>query len=345
VRKLLFLIAVVVLLTVGAFFIAWDRFTSFLASPSARAATQEKVVMIPSGTTPHAVVDLLAKEGLIQSPDWLHLYVDHFAQELIIQPGEYQLATSMSPVELFRRITSGKVITYTVAIPPGSDAMDIARLLAQAGLQSEEELLRVAYDRHAADQMNVPSFSLEGYLFPDAYDLPKNLSATALLGLLVQRYHKTVLESVLQSARQRSLSENETVTLASIIEKSDVPQNERRLYSALLHNRLRAKVALESAPSVAYGLKRIGVAAESAKKQQLDHPWNTELNLGLPPTPICSPSLASIVAAAEPAQSRAMYMVRRKDGTHVFCDDDDCYLAALREWQPDQLSPRRRRMR
>src|SRR5215813_1462720 len=102
-------------------------------------------------------------------------------------------------------------------------------------------------------------------------------------------------------------------------------------------------MTLDSPASVTYGLKRIGVEAETAKKQQLDHPWNTELNLGLPPTPICSPSLASIVAAAEPAQSRAIYMVARKDGTHVFCDDEECYHAALQEWQPDQLNPRRRK--
>jgi peptidoglycan lytic transglycosylase G len=342
VRKLLFLIASLILLSVGAFFIAWDRFASFLASPGGRSG-EERIVVVPVGATPAIVAELLVHEGLVENIDFLSLYVDHFAKELTIRPGEYQLSAQMSPVEMLRRISAGKVVTYSIAIPPGADALEIAKLLAAQKLGEEKQLAAAAFDRQIADQLGVPSFSLEGYLFPDAYDLPRNLPASVLLTALVQRYKKVVLEGVINAARAHNLTENEMVTLASIIEKANVIPSERRLYSALLHNRLRERVALESPASVGYGLRRLGLTPEQATKKQVDHPWNTELNLGLPPTPICSPSLASIVAAAEPAQSRALYWVARRDGTHVFCEDEECYRAAMKEWQPDYRPPRKKK--
>jgi UPF0755 protein len=349
-KKLVFALASLALAVLSVSLIAWSQFTGFLTSPKGGAAPgSEKVVVIPENTSAIELARILDKEGLIAHGDWLELYVERLAKPIRVHPGEYALAPTMSPIDMVGRIEAGKVVTYTVSIPPGSDAAQIAGLLADKQLAKRAELERLIHDRKTAESLNAPSSSLEGYLFPDAYDLPRGLLPKDLLAVLVAHYRRVVTPDIVDHARTRGLTENEMVTLASLIEKSDVIPSERRIYAALLYNRLKAQIPLGSRASVEYGLRKIGVRREEADKSQLDHPWNTVLTTGLPPTPIASPSLAAIMAAGEPAASKALYMVKRTDGTYIFCEDLDCYDAALKKFPlpegEERVRPPKRRPR
>lgn len=341
-RRFVVAFTIVVLTGIAALVLAWDEFTTFLATPTAETGA-EKVIVIPLGASHVAVVDLLAKEGLVSNAAWLKLYVDHFGRALAVHPGEYALAPTMSPVEIFRRIGSGKVLTYTFSIPPGSEAGEIAALISAKKLGDEAELMKLIFDAQLAKSLGVPADSLEGFLFPDVYDLPRGLAARAVLQTFVQRYQKTVTKEMLKDAAAIGLQERELITIASLIEKSGVPVSERRLYSALIRNRLKEQMPLESPASVDYGLHRLGVSAQTATDVEKDHPWNTMLHEGLPKTPIASPSLAAIAAAVEPAPSRALWMVERPDGTHLFCEDRECYQTANRQWGTPRAEHRGRK--
>jgi UPF0755 protein len=343
-RKLVFGISVVVLLAMSALLIAWHQFTDLLAKPRVKSSPDgDRVVFIPENLGAADLVAILDKEGLIAHPDVLKVYTDVFAKPLPIHSGEYALSPAMSPIDLIKKISSGKVVTYTISVPPGAEALQIVELLAEKALGKKEELKRLVFDRRMAELLGVPNDSLEGYLFPDAYDLPRGLSPKDLLGALVARFRKVVTQDIVDRARARGLTEYELITLASLIEKSNVVASERRVFASLLLNRVKAHIPLESEASVDYGLHRAGVARDAAKKPQLAHPWNTQLNEGLPPTPIASPSLAAIMAASEPSPSKALYMVKRADGTHVFCEDEECYRATLKQWpQSDRVAPKRR---
>lgn len=320
------------LIAVGGGVLAWTRMTAFLESPSS-AMPADKIVTIPPNSDPEAIVALLSNEQLIEKPEWMQFYVEHFARDIAAKPGEYSLSPSMTPIDLVKKIESGKVVTYTVTVPPGATIDTIAALLAEKKVADAAELKALARDRKVADQLRIPNDTLEGFLFPEVYDLPKGLAARAVLELFVARYRSLVTTGILDSARQNELTEHDLVTLASLIEKSDVLSSEQRMYSAMLHNRLRQKKPLEVAAALDYGLALDGLDLVRATKPEIKaSPWNLAVAHGLPPGPICNPSLPAIVAASEPADSPALFMVKRTDGTHVFCPDLECYNAALKEW-------------
>jgi UPF0755 protein len=335
-RLLILAISTLLLVAVGGGVVAWTRLTSFLESPG-KAAPAEKVVAIPANAGGQEIISILTQEGLIDHPDWMRFYVDHFAKQINAKPGEYALSPSMSPIDLIKKIESGKVVTYTVTIPPGATINEISALLAEKKLGDAAELKAIARDKKTADELRVPNDTLEGFLFPEVYDIPRAMNARALLEMFVARYRKFVTAGILDSARKNDLTEHDLLTLASLIEKSDVLQSEQRVYSALLHNRLKQKKPLDVKAALEYGLALEGLDLVRATKQEIKaSPWNLAVVTGLPPGPICSPSLPSIVAASEPADSPALYMVRRTDGTHVFCPDLECYEAAKKEWRSEQ---------
>src|SRR5262245_15386500 len=118
------------LLVIGAGVLAWNRLTTFLSSPGG-APPSEKIVLVPPASDGKKIVALLAENGLIQHPEWMDFYIDHFAKEIAAKPGEYSLSPSMAPIDLVKKLESGKVVTYTVTIPPGATIEEIAGLLAE----------------------------------------------------------------------------------------------------------------------------------------------------------------------------------------------------------------------
>lgn len=329
-------ISAVILLAFGTGALAWNHLTQSLAQPSG-AVPAEKVVQIPAGANAESVVELLAAEELLQKPDLVRFYAKHFARELALKPGEYSLSTAMAPVDLINRLESGKVVTYTVTIPPGATLADVTELIAEKKLAEKDALRDAARDKKLADDLAVPNESLEGWLFPDLYELPRGLEPAKLLGELVQRHRKYVNTGILDSARKNNLTEHDLITLASLIEKSETLESEQKIYSAMLHNRLRERRPLEVDAALLYGLGLEGLNLESATKAEVKaSAWNLGIAVGLPPGPIANPSLAAIVAASEPASSPALFRVRRTDGTHVYCPDEDCYKAAIKEWRADK---------
>lgn len=331
-RWIVLLLSALMLIAVGGGVLAWTQLTSFLESPS-RAVPAEKIVTIPANSDAKSIAALLSDEGLIEKPEWMQFYVEHFARDIAAKPGEYALSPGMTPIDLVKKIQSGKVVTYTVTIPPGATIEVIAELLAEKKIADAAEFKALARDRKTAHELGVLSDNLEGFLFPEVYDLPKGLAPRAVLELFIARYRSLVTTGILDTARKNDLTEPELVTLASLIEKSNVLSSEQRTYSAMLHNRRKQKKPLEVAASLDYGLALVGLDLNRATKPEIKaSEWNLSIIPGLPPWPICSPSLPAIVAASEPADSQVLFMVKRTDGTHVVCLDVECYNLALKEW-------------
>ena len=327
--------AVVIAVLIGVL-IAWKLFTRFLVSP---ASTSERHVtlVVPEGARSADLVALLGKDGLVADPGWFEAYVTRFRRPIQVNPGEYALATTMSPSEILDRIERGAVVTYTVTIPPGWRASRIIGLLAEHGLGREPELRALLEDPKLPERLGLPAGaeSIEGFLFPDAYSLPKGLSAEELLSAMVARYKKTVTKDLLEEARAVGLDELQLITLASLIETDRVPADERTQVAGVYHNRLKQALKLENPATVAYGLGKDSAQVVSADVDR-PHPWNTYANPGLPPTPIASPSLAAIQAAARPAKSDALFFAPSGDATHVFCPDEVCHRLAVQRWQKEQ---------
>lgn len=287
-------------------------------------AGSERVVVVEPGAALGAVVGQLAAADLFSRPAWVRFYAEHLRAGDTPVSGEYALSRDLSAVQQLERILEGAVVTYTVNLPPGVTAEEAFQRFAQAGVVSAHDLTPLLTDRAFLDEVGVSAESLEGYLFPDPYTLPKGLSPRALLKRLVERYREVVSLPELEADPNDALTEHQRLVLASLIQKSGVRPSEWRLFAALLRNRLRLGLPLNQAFAERYG-RRFTPANEHNR-------WNTR-RAGLPPTPICSPGIEAIAAVVHPARSDVRYMVARSNGTHVFCRDQDCYRAAIRQWK------------
>jgi UPF0755 protein len=315
VRIVVLAISVLAFLALGALSYGWYSLSSFLTSPAVGTG-DSKVVDIPENATLEGAVSELREHGLLPRSGWLDLYVDHLHERKTISPGEYAVSPAMTPVQQIELLESGNVVTYTVAVEAGMSAKQIIELLGEKKLGDTLELERLVNDPSFAHSLGIAGPSLEGFLHPDIYDLPRRLTGAELLERFVSRHRNAMKEIDLEKVKLRGHTEYEVMIIASLIEAADVKPEERRFYAAMIYDRLKEGIALAHKKANDYGAD-----------------WDTVDKPGLPPTPIASPSLDAIRAAANPAPQHVLYMAPRDDGTHVFCPDPECYLEAFKKFK------------
>jgi UPF0755 protein len=297
-----------------------------------RSVEIHQVVEIPSDASFKAVATLLAHRGLIVSPWWFRLRGKLQDAERRIKPGEYDLHTRMRPAEILDTLVKGRVILYTVVVPEGLNARQISVLFKQAGLADEEALNGLVTNRDFAKSLGVEALSLEGYLFPDTYYFPRRTKPEEILRTMVSRFRQMFTSELQARAAEVNMTERETITLASIIEKETAQNDERSLISAVFHNRLRKRLPLQSDPTVIYDIPNFGGNLTRADLNR-PTPFNTYIHAGLPPGPIANPGVKSIIAALNPASANYLYFVSRNDGTHQFSSSLEEHNRAVERYQ------------
>jgi UPF0755 protein len=292
------------------------RAYAFLAtSPS--ATESYRIIEIEEGSSYRAAVRLLEENGLVTNHLFFLLLGKVTQAERQIKPGEYALHTAMRPREVLDVLIRGKSLEYQVSIPEGYNARQIAQLLREERLADSEAFLRVVEDPANARAFGIDGPNLEGYLFPDTYYFPKRIKPEEIVKRMVSEFQTLWEEEIKQRADERGMSQREVVTLASIIEKETGQDEERRLISAVFHNRLKRKMRLQSDPTVIYPIQEFG--GNITKKLLLTPtPYNTYQFAGLPPGPISSPGRESLLAAVDPAEVDYLYFVSKNNGTHYF---------------------------
>ncbi len=302
---------------------------SFVATPTAAEGAQPKVIEVPAELPVAALAERLAEAGVIGRPSWLALYVEQLYRGPPFQPGEYALSASMSPAEIVDRLSRGAVVSYPVTVSPGENSRQIVAALAGAGLATAEALEAALKDQALIGKLGLPSTTLEGFLFADTYSFAKGVSAEALLEKMVQAYQRGLPPKVLEDARLRGYTELELITVASLIETSGLPEREWPQYAALVRHRLTDGLPLEHGAALAYGVNK--KASELLVIDRVaETPFNTFARPGLPPTPIATPGLAALAAAANPVGDARYYAPRAEGGGgHTFCPDEECHRIAL----------------
>ena len=202
-------------------------------------------------------------------------------------------------------------------------------------------LTRAAYLRAVKDALPPPRFrmdakrgSLEGFLFPASYDFTQESSAQELVSAQLRAFRQRFGGVDLRYARSKNLTPYDILIIASMIEKETAVPRERRLVAAVIYNRLRNRMPLGIDATIRYGLDIPGTESLTKEALRSDSPYNTRLRPGLPPTPIASPGLASIRAAANPARNvDYLYYVRKpKSLTHYFTADESDFLRKVCEY-------------
>ena len=326
-RRVLASIAAVLLVGIGALGVAAYRALQ-PASPSAA----EIVVEIPRGSALRAVAAKLEAAGVIRSARAFALLARLQRRADALRAGEYALAPSLTPGEVLDRLAAGAVMTHRVVLPEGLRMEEIAARIEAAGLGSAADFLVVARDPASAAAFGVEGANLEGYLFPETYELARGVPVQDIARMMVDHF-LSVWRPIEPSARARDLSMREVVVLASLIEKETGAPEERPLIAAVFLNRLGRGMRLETDPAVIYGIAGFDGNLRRIHLQDASNPYNTYQHAGLPPGPIANPGAAALRAVVDPATADYLYFVARKDGTHQFSRSYGEHVRAVNRFQ------------
>ena len=313
----LFLFAVLLLLAAGAAGF-WCR--QRLVTPYRGFMDDEVFVDFPSGTSVSAIADRLAAAGVIPDRWTFRISARVSGADRRLQAGEYRFAGATSPNEVIARLAAGDVFKHPLTFPEGLTIAEMADIFGRSGLGTSRDFIRAASDVSLIAAYDADAHSLEGYLFPATYSLPRHAGAEAAVHAMVAGFDRAFDSELRAAASAESLTPREMLTLASIVEKETAQASERPIVSAVYRNRLRIGMPLQCDPTVIYALMRAGHWDGNLHKADLEmnSPYNTYRVRGLPPGPIASPGRASMEAAVHPADVPYLYFVSRNDGTHVF---------------------------
>lgn len=331
---LLFTVIVVALLVVSAIG-AWTVFYRPVADVEPGQPVQ---VQVPGGASTAAIAELLAKKGVVANPNMFRWESRRASADGKLRAGVYELSTGMPYDLVIDKLKAGPPIEYvTVTIPEGFTVDQVAaRLEKQADIPAEEFL---AIAKGGAEQLvterpylkGVYKGSLEGYLFPKTYRFREGTDAQGAVDMMLDQFERELQAVDVAGAEARGDSLTELVIMASMIERETRVDRERELVSSVIHNRMERGMRLEIDATIEYVLPGNRFRLKYSDLR-IDSPYNTYRVKGLPAGPISSPGLASLQAAARPADTDYIYYVLTgKDGTHTFATNERDFLTAKRK--------------
>lgn len=326
--------AIVLLLLAAIGVVGWRGWSWWTAAnaPPIAAGTPTKTVKlrVPQGSSAQEIGRDLQALGVIRSTTawdlWARWLILHEPQGGF-KAGVYQLSQTEPLTAVAAKIWSGDVVRSSYTIPEGWSLRQMATYFEEQGFFSAQAFLAAVRTFPTAQYAWLPTNaspgkqSLEGYLYPDTYDVSEGaMQPEVVLKQMLDRFEQVALPLYQKGRGQTALNFTQWVTLASIVEKEAVIASERPRIAGVFVNRLRKQIPLGADPTVEYGLGIQQTPDQPLTLEQVrtPSPYNTYLNTGLPPTPIASPGLASLKATLNPENTAFLYFVARYDGTHVF---------------------------
>ena len=304
-------------------------------SPYKAYTDAETFVEIPPGSSTATMARALSDAGVVRDPQVFRITVWMRGAGRRLQAGEYRFDRPMTPAEVVDRIVRGDVFLKPVTFREGLTIKQMAELFEDQGFGDRSAFVAAASKAAPIRDVDSAATDLEGYLFPDTYTLPRRTTAEQLVARMTARFEKALTPEIRQQAVARGLTVRQLVTLASLVEKETAKSEERPLVAAVYANRLKIGMGLQCDPTVIYALERAGRFTGNLTRAdlQFDSPYNTYRYAGLPPGPIAAPGLASLQAAAQPADVPYLYFVSRNDGSHAFAATLDEHNRNVHQWQ------------
>ncbi len=296
------------------------------------------IFVIEPGETAAEIAVRLKQEGLVSDAELFRRYVQYHGLDAGIEAGKFTLCQTMTISEVAQALQQGQRPEQVVTIQEGLRLEQVATVVAAQTSISQDEFLALVTTgwRELGLPFDFlvnlpPTATLEGFLFPETYRLPEDGTAVDLLDRMLETFDTRVTPEMWAAAAGRELSVYELVTLASIVEREAVLDDDRPVIAGVYYNRLGADWFLGACPTVQYAL---GTSDNwwpqfTLESTDLDSLYNTYRNLGLPPGPICSPGLASIQASAYPADTDYYFFLvdcTKNDGSHLFAVTEEEHL-------------------
>ena len=290
-----------------------------IATAIAVAACSRDVVQvtIPVGSNFRQATDSLKRAKLISFAGLFRTYAKLTRRDRALKAGTYLIARGSSWSTILDTLTRGRGVSHTLTVPEGLRLATIESLLVRKLSIPEDSVSRATRDETLRQQYNIPTGTLEGYLYPDTYSLPLGAPASVAIRTMMDRFARAWDTTWNARLEELGMTRHEIMTLASIVEKEAIVPSERPVISAVFHNRLRIRMPLQADPTVQYARNQHNERV-LLKDLEVKSPYNTYRNAGLPPGPIASPGVESIKAALYPASVKFLYFVAHPDGHHEF---------------------------
>ena len=303
--------------------------------PTTALPAQEQVVVVdvPPGATTQQVGQALFAQGVIASPHQFETLVGLLGYADRLAAGTYDFEPGLLTLEVIERIRNGVTSELVVTIPEGLQLREIIDRVAQATPLTAAALLAAAADPAIAEgalaAFRPAAASLEGYLFPSTYVISRLATPRQVLQAMLERFDEQFPLALRAEIAGAEADLHAILTIASIVEREAAVPAERPVIASVFWNRLRLAMRLEADPTVQYALAQNRASRTvfghwksplTEKDLQVPSPFNTYRAPALPPTPIASPGLDSILAALRPAQTDFLFFVARGDGGHLFAE-------------------------
>ena len=275
------------------------------------------ILTIPMAASLSQVADSLVLLGILESKREVIRSGKMLGVQRMIKTGKYRLRSGSTLFDVFNLITSGEVEPVVITVLEGWNTRKIAD-----ELRKELKIDKKAFHSLTADSafiagLGIEVTDLEGYLFPETYHFTYGMSEKMMIGWMVTQFLENFGPEERERADELSMTMNEVITLASIIEGESIHDEERPVVSSVYHNRLDQNMRLQADPTIQFLLSD-GPRRLSTEDLFIKSPYNTYRHNGLPPGPIGSPGSASIKAALWPADTEYIYFVATGDGFHTF---------------------------
>ena len=326
-RRLLRVVLLLGLLGVAGAFWLFRR----LEHPATASNPQEVNIFVPFGSSTREIFRRLAAEGVV-APAWLaEAYYRLARSARPLQAGEYRFTRPTALSQVLDRMARGDVVKHTIVVPEGLTAEETFELFWSRGVSRPEAFRRAFQDPQLVTSLAPGAQDLEGFLFPDTYEVTRSTSARQIVESLVANFRKHFTPELRARAAAQNRTLRDAVTLASIVQKETRLPREAPVIAGVYANRLRRGMRLQADPTVEYALKRDGKWTGTLYRSDYGYasPYNTYLNGGLPPGPINNPGLEALKAAASPARTEFLYFVADNSGGHRFSRTFEEHLDAI----------------
>jgi UPF0755 protein len=320
-KKALLLLLLLVVAAAGAG--AWGWYS--IAKPYQGFASEGVFVTVPHGASSRGVARMLESAGVVRSAFAFEIYARRHPKRSL-EAGEYFFDHAISGSDVFWKLAKGEVYEIPFTVREGETLYDIAHELEVGHFLPADDFLKAASDPMMVRDIDPHALTLEGYLFPATYQLPRHPIAVELTAAMVKKFKEQwarISPPPAGGDKTRLASGypvSSIVTLASLVERETPKKDERPLVAGVFENRLRKDMMLQCDPTVIYALEQDGryTGTLTGADLHVHSPYNTYEHTGLPPGPIGNPGEASLRAALQPAETDYLYFVANTQGGHFF---------------------------
>lgn len=296
---------------------------------------EDIVININEGDSFYSIIESLKEEDKVNGVSFIKLYTKLLNKDVEVKSGEYLIHKDSSVNDIIEILSKGEALNLVdITIPEGYTIEDIANILEDEGICSKEDFILAINEYELPSYVKFDSqkkYNLEGYLFPDTYKVKIGETPKEIISKMLLRFEE-VFNNVEKELNIEVDDEKieKIITMASIIEKEARINDERGLISSVIYNRLNKDMMLQIDATVIYALGE-HVDKVYYRHLEIDSPYNTYKNYGLPVGPISNPGIESIKAALNPEETDYLFYVLKDDNSHYFTDDENDFMNKLEE--------------